>query len=117
MRINNTAWNSGGTSFLHRDVLPHCHTARVVEDSSLGASSSRAQGPSGPSPSGATAPNGAGSGPAVGEGGVGELLPSSSWSAVPVDWVSVVEKARERGERDCPICIGSLARRGKMGEL
>ncbi|KAG6557205.1 hypothetical protein Mapa_001132 [Marchantia paleacea] len=37
--------------------------------------------------------------------------PSSS-SLSSVDWHHVVEKALERGESECPICIGKLLRRG-----
>ena len=40
----------------------------------------------------------------------------SKWAEVPVDWHSVVKRAKERCEKDCPICIGALGRRGKMGK-
>ena len=55
-------------------------------------------------------------------GGQGEERNRSSssapreWALSPVDWPDVVERARERGEKDCPICIGALGRRGKMGK-
>ncbi|GAX79225.1 hypothetical protein CEUSTIGMA_g6665.t1 [Chlamydomonas eustigma] len=40
---------------------------------------------------------------------------ANAWACEVVDWHAVVTKAKERGERDCPICIGALGRRGKMG--
>lgn len=36
--------------------------------------------------------------------------------AESINWPEVVQKAKGRGEKDCPICIGALGRRGKMGE-
>ena len=38
------------------------------------------------------------------------------WVPPVVDWADVVKRAKARGERDCPICIGPLSRRGNQGE-
>ncbi|KAL2634486.1 hypothetical protein R1flu_005965 [Riccia fluitans] len=50
----------------------------------------------------------------TGSGGVrsGCIVPPSPPPPTPVDWHLVVNKALERGESECPICIGELVRRG-----
>ena len=46
----------------------------------------------------------------------GDPLSIKQAEAESINWPEVVEKAKGRGEKDCPICIGALGRRGKMGE-
>ena len=108
------------TCLLHLPLSAPCNPDRVLHGSTPASSGRDLSGPSGSSVRrqqavAAAVPSSSLTAAASSRGG-GRVSSGSDWAAEPVDWPSVLERARERCERDCPICIGALGRRGKMGE-